>query len=246
MPIISKCCICNITLSPDKAIKCDKCKNLLHSACSGLSESEVHCIINKERRIIYHCDECNKCQSELLDLKQLLVSLKSEIDELKNARSQIQNTNFETLMDDHYEDIIQEINERQLRKGNIIVYGAMENNNAKQDIQQVQEVLAQIDPIVSDIQFSAFRLGKFDPNNIKPSPIKVILKDEYVRNIVIKSSQLKRIEAFKHLSISFDRTPKQISYYRKIKKQLDERVANGETNLKIKYVRGIPKIINLN
>ena len=46
--------------------------------------------------------------------------------------------------------------------------------------------------------------------------------------------------------MAFDGTPRQISYYTELKEQLNARIDKGEQNLKIKYVQGVPKIVNLN
>ncbi|KAB0801335.1 hypothetical protein PPYR_05689 [Photinus pyralis] len=87
MPTINKCFICNNALDSDREIKCDKCGNHIHSTCAGLSQSELKCFSNKNRKLAYHCDECNKENSEISEIKQLILSLKAEIDELKSARS---------------------------------------------------------------------------------------------------------------------------------------------------------------
>ncbi|KAB0801859.1 hypothetical protein PPYR_04045 [Photinus pyralis] len=218
MPTINKCFICNNALDSDREIKCDKCGNHIHSTCAGLSQSELKCFSNKNRKLAYHCDECNKENSEI------------------------------TLIPDNlFEDVVYEINQRQIRKRNLIVYGVPENNIIQQDRQQINETLSKLDPAINDPQFSTHRLGRFDHTNTRPRPIKVVLEEEqFVRNYVLKSSQLRSMPLYKHISLSFDRTPRQINYYRKIKKQLDERIAAGESNLKIKYIREVPTIVSLN
>lgn len=47
--------------------------------------------------------------------------------------------------------------------------------------------------------------------------------------------------------LSSDKTPKEMQYYKEVKKELEERKNNGEENITIKFVNNIPKIVeNLN
>ena len=51
---------------------------------------------------------------------------------------------------------------------------------------------------------------------------------------------------FKNIKISFDRTPRQQEVYKQLKAQLNDRLVKGESNLKIRYFNGTPKIVSLN
>lgn len=91
------------------------------------------------------------------------------------------------------------------------------------------------------------RLGKYDATKNNPRPIKISLRDEAtVHNFIRKAKTLRDRETFKNVNISLDRTPRQIEYYRTVKNELIQRSSEGETNLQIKYVRGIPKIVSVN
>ena len=94
---------------------------------------------------------------------------------------------------------------------------------------------------------NAIRIGKFVATKGTPRPLKVMVNEEsVVHDIILKARNLKNTDNYKNINISLDRTPRQIELYRTVKKQFNERIAAGETNLKIKYVRGVPKIVNLN
>ncbi|CAH2009568.1 unnamed protein product [Acanthoscelides obtectus] len=78
-------------------------------------------------------------------------------------------------------------------------------------------------------------------------PMKITLGDEDdVRACIKSASNLKRSNVFSRTSISFDRTPRQILHYKKLKQEMEERSARGEDGLKIKYVRGVPRIVSEN
>ena len=88
-------------------------------------------------------------------------------------------------------------------------------------------------------------MGRYRENSNRP--LKVVMENEDQVYCVIKSSTTLRASGtWANISFSFDRTPRQIEHYRRVKSTLQERISNGETNLKIKYVNGCPKIITLN
>nr|CAI5820456.1 unnamed protein product [Callosobruchus analis] len=45
---------------------------------------------------------------------------------------------------------------------------------------------------------------------------------------------------------SFDRTPRQIEYFKKVKHELEDRCSKGETGLKIKFIREFTEFIQTN
>jgi len=44
--------------------------------------------------------------------------------------------------------------------------------------------------------------------------------------------------------IASDKTPKQREYFQNLCKELNERRSNGESNLSIKYYKGVPSIVS--
>lgn len=89
------------------------------------------------------------------------------------------------------------------------------------------------------------RLGIFNPSRARP--IKVCLNDEkIVYNYLRKSNILRNTRTLKNIYISSDRTPRQREQYRNVKNELRRRQEAGETNIKIKYVKSVPKIVTLN
>nr|CAI5826218.1 unnamed protein product [Callosobruchus analis] len=92
---------------------------------------------------------------------------------------------------------------------------------------------------------SVRRIGRYDSNKNSSRPVKVTLASPVeVHELLRKTPMLKGSEAFKRISIFADKTPRQMEYYKKLKRELEERIGNGETNIKIKYWNGTPKIVN--
>ncbi|CAH2021030.1 unnamed protein product [Acanthoscelides obtectus] len=204
-----------------------------------------------KRLLKFYCDDCllgirlvPKLNQKVDNLIEELEKLKKESPPPAQSSSQIE-----------YEEVLQEIEERNRRKQNIIIFGLTEDQSrTKQeqiahDTQEVKSILQTLSTEI-DTNVRLFRLGKFDPTKDRPRPVKVSLRNNQDVLLCIKNSaKLTRRSGNRNtrISISTDRTPKQQEFYRKVKHELDQRIAAGEKNIRIKYVHGLPKIVaNLN
>ncbi|CAH1968479.1 unnamed protein product [Acanthoscelides obtectus] len=183
----------------------------------------------------------------LSDLRALVISLQEEINALKSTRTDT--AQISPSID--YEDIIQEIDDRQSRKKNLIIFGVQESadqSNAQKrahDNEQVKKILQVLDRDVNADSIKPIRLGPIKAGIMRP--MKITLGDEDdVRACIKSASNLKRSNVFSRTSISFDHTPRQILNYKKLKQEMEERSARGEDGLKIEYVRGVPRIVSEN
>jgi hypothetical protein len=80
-------------------------------------------------------------------------------------------------------------------------------------------------------------LGKYNGSN---RPIKVILdSEEQAMNILRSKLKL----SSQHIKMFGDQTIMQRDTFRELKQELIDRKSRGETDISIKYVRGVPKII---
>ncbi|KAK9751524.1 hypothetical protein QE152_g4934 [Popillia japonica] len=87
------------------------------------------------------------------------------------------------------------------------------------------------------------RLGRFIQSSTRPQPIKATLGAESeVHDLIRHAKHLKSQANFASISLRYDRTPRQQKLYEELRDQLNERVANREQNLKIRYHDGSPKI----
>lgn len=147
------------------------------------------------------------------------------------------------------EDIIHEINDRSSRARNIVLHNIPESRHADPHMKKDHD-LDNLKSIFGSIQFHTesftfFRLGKSAGK--KPRPIKVIFKSQSEVISFFKSfSQVKIRDALPDLpdvTASRDRTTKEREHLGALRSSLAERTGNGEENLTIKYLNGIPKII---
>nr|CAH7733472.1 unnamed protein product [Callosobruchus chinensis] len=152
------------------------------------------------------------------------------------------------------EEVIQEISERNERKRNIIILGVPEQEQdhdsatrVAKDKTVVSNILRAVTPALAGLDVKPIRLGKPIPG--KHRLIKVTLKeDNQVIELLRAAKNLKGNPAYRSISIFPDRTPMQIDNYsyKKLKLELDQRTANGEQNLEIRYYKGSPRIVTLN
>ena len=249
----------------DSAVSCDGCKAAMHLQCTasstGLSKDEISRITRKRiRSLKIMCKKCDANLSQMLDVRAVIkaetmklleriAALEAQVQEV-SARK---NDDGNVLPPLQFEEIVCEINERNSRKKNVVIFNLAEppsNFNKDQRYSKEKSILAELfNSLSTDIptNVQSFRLGVSDTNRERPRPLKVTLPNEAdVLKIIKNAKKLKGLDKFKNISISFDRTPRQISYYQELKSELIERQNNGEMGLKIKYIHGVPKITSLN
>lgn len=133
---------------------------------------------------------------------------------------------------------------------NVIIYNVPEGNQRNPDDKKshVLDIVTRIHTILNlplpDI-ISFFRLGK---SGKKDRPIKFVFTD--VGNAMKLQKRFSAEELaqaddrFSEILTSRDRTQKERLLLNKLRQILDRRTKAGESNLTIKYVNGIPKIVN--
>nr|CAH7753523.1 unnamed protein product [Callosobruchus chinensis] len=118
------CYCCKKSGEDNKFVTCWLCKHVFYYTCVELSLSDIKAIKNKSN-INFTCETCKETAVTLADLKALVISLQEEVKELKANKHTIADQ-LSSSMD--YEEIIQEIQDRNSRKKNLIIYGLPENN----------------------------------------------------------------------------------------------------------------------
>nr|CAH7760257.1 unnamed protein product [Callosobruchus chinensis] len=213
---------------------CCVCRKTFYHACVNLTSSETR-LINSKKSVSWTCGKCDQMGGDINALKAAIVSLQNEIKTLstKNNKADLSNTQFE--------DIVQEVLERQNRRCNVIIFGLKEQSITSKDERlalEKSEVVKVLTHVTESVTVTNIRrLGKYDRNRTSARPVKVSLANaEQVSELIRKSQTLKNSEAFKHVSISTDKTPRQMDLYKAVKSELEERKKKGETNIKIKHV----------
>lgn len=195
----------------------------------------------------YLTEEQNKLKTDLLSIQKSNITLQNRIEKLEssireydhNTSSTETGTKMETC-----ENIITELNERSFRSRNLLISGIPEATSTDQMDRQIEDknsswkILRNINPDCPE-PIKVFRVGKRHPDKIRP--VKVCFGTQEPAIYILRNkSKLKNYDN----KIFSDQTPKQQAYMKCLKEELEARSKRGETNLIIKYVKGIPKIIS--
>lgn len=133
-----------------------------------------------------------------------------------------------------------ELEERERRKRNIMVFGLPESKSKEtsgrkeDDTQAVQNMLREIGVQVKPV--TSFRIGKVSDS---PRPLKVVLPDQSSAIEIMKRS---RDNKNGDVVIKPDLISNQIKYLNDLRTTLNARKSAGESNITIKYVNGRPVI----
>lgn len=113
-------------------------------------------------------------------------------------------------------------------------------NNTNSDNNQIKLILNELN--LNYIPTKLHRLGR--PTN-KDRPLKVtFLEVNYTFDILRAQSKLCSSSLWSNIKIASDRTEKQRKMMSNLRKELESRRNEGEKDIIIKYIKGIPTIIN--
>lgn len=224
------CIKCGSTDDSNSMLFCDSCNRNIHKKCSGLSASEIKVMELKGKRLLkFYCEDCMAGLLQVPKLLKLVDDLKSEVQTLKNNSFPVTNT-----ID---EEMLNEINERNKRSTNIMFHNVPDQRDDYNDIKAlITKALGECPAIVRHM-----RVGKKNKNGI--NSLKVVFSSPLdVMNILKNKFKLKGSNIY----VSPDLTPKQRSYEKNIREELNRRKSHGEVNLQLRYIHGVPKIISKN
>ena len=128
-------------------------------------------------------------------------------------------------------DILKEVDERRKRESDIII-GLRERGDVN-DLDLAKMLLSDILNCPADI-LSSLRIGK--PSDGKPKLLHLTLRDlKQVQAVLYSASGLKGNNQCKNVFLFPDRTPMEQEEFRKLRNELKERCANGESDV----IRGL-------
>lgn len=149
------------------------------------------------------------------------------------------------------EATIAEINERERRSRNVILYNLPESKNntasvrIEHDSNLISKIIAKFCPSDSEASFKSYRIGR--PLKDRSRPLKVIFKKSTVVMELCKnfspSDLVEQEPNLRDVGISRDRTPAERKYLQELRATLKEMTDSGEADLTIKFVNGVPKIV---
>lgn len=138
-----------------------------------------------------------------------------------------------------------EVLERVRRANNILIRGLPETNGDDTDRSIILDVVGRLDVTAVSEVSAVGRVGVVKDGY--PRPIKVGFRDSsHPRRILRDKKLLSQHPDYKSLIITDDKTPQQYRELQAARMELKAKRLAGETDLTIKYIKGIPTIVAVN
>ncbi|KAF0739497.1 Uncharacterized protein FWK35_00025852 [Aphis craccivora] len=197
--------------------------------------------------------DIQKLSSLIAELKVENTQLKDEINILKNKVKILESTESVVHSNSSLSQMLQEVSQRELCAHNALVYGLSESSStsAPQRISDdkiaLENTLGQYSSIIPKSTMKHVRLGRVRQDYIRPLKIIFQSKDEPI-NFIRGFTDAKLGGAMfpTNFRIFRDKTVYERGLLRSCHSELDHRAESGEAGLRIRYVNGVPKIIQDN
>lgn len=191
--------------------------------------------------------QTSQSYADVLKRQNETETLKSNLSKLEVAVNNIKSQEDLPGRRANIEPTIEELKERDKRACNVLFFGVAEsdmldkNERIRCESENIKNLIASIDINVQTDQIKVLRLGRYQPEKIRP--VKVIFESkETALRVLKRRTNLDRSRA---VYIKSDQTPMQRKYLKDLIRELESRTEKGETDLRIKYLNSMPKIIKV-
>ena len=229
-------------------IQCFLCKEFCHKQCCGHTVAQFNAC-RSTNFLQWTCDGCSdkevfvksQIEAKLDGIFQLLKVMTERLEYLeKNDKV----TKIEETIENKVQEYMQDKEERDKRKLNIIVVNIPESEKEsaeerkKDDRDKVRECLSKIpdvnvEEIDNPVRLGAFRIG----NNVRPRLLRMEVKTEATKKKVMKG--IYNLNANKRqdqrIFINNDSTPKEREKIKQLRDEVKLRTESGEVNLAVDY-----------
>ncbi|KAF5294523.1 hypothetical protein FQA39_LY13377 [Lamprigera yunnana] len=246
MPV--KCAMCpkkNATLDDSNAVKCSKCGLLYHPSCAKRAKINADgwvsfCCYSTAADEVNDLDENSRVLFKLIEAKfnglevkfngldskidNTLITVKEKLCELDDRVLKLEDNNVYLL-----ENVISEINKRNSKECNCIIYKLEDSENAvKKDIELFKKLLACCKKFKSGVD----------------RPLKVVFPNKDCLHWFFHNKKMIIEKSKKSIIITGDLTNAQRDFRNKVLSEIKLRREKGEDNLFMKYINGIPTIVS--
>lgn len=145
-----------------------------------------------------------------------------------------------------FENFYDEIKDRERRSSNIMVYNVEESSDQdvsatiNHDKSQVSKIF-HIMNINEDHISKVIRIGQVKKDSKRP--IKIILKERNQVSLILRNKH--KLKGKMNCVIDTDKTNLERSVCKKVHVEFKKRLEDGENNIKIRYIKGMPKILDM-
>ena len=229
-----------------KYIKCDVCEKSFHQQCTDMHKEAFDYVIKNNHRMTWSC-ECtpeaaevirsyyrlmkkvdkleNNLHEELKEVKEMIEANRLEISKLK-ANSQADNNSENVLPQIQHQPhtIIRELEERERRQNNLIIFGIPENTSEDfherqaSDENAVKKICEDIDVKIEETDIvKSFRLGKKLSGKNRPLLTNFSIPEK--KREVLKNKK-RLFEVSPSIKIAPDCTPQQREHDKKVYEEI--------------------------
>lgn len=186
-------------------------------------------------------DKLTSFEPRICESEKRIKLLEDEVKSLRSADNS--GSNLET--------VIEEFHDRERRSRNVILYNIPESKSKtlsvriEHDSKHISELTCHFGNLDLDYAFKSYRIGR--PSQDKVRPLKVVFRSvgavmDFCKNF--QQTGLRNLNSDLHsVSLSRDRTPTERKHLNELRDTLKARTDNGETDLTIKFLNGVPKIV---
>lgn len=234
------CKNCSQTVGGQPTIKCDGCRGVVHVSCTGLDgDTALRLTRSACKNFKIFCNSCNSTDDKFEQLKQFLSNLIDErIAALESKFCKV----TQTTSTEYFEEVVSEAMDRIHRSKNLILRNVPETGQAQDDESLACNVIRAVqgDRFVQPIAVS--RLGK--PVQGRQRLLKLSLSTESQAREILRNKRKLGETPYSRIFLHGDSTPKQQAYFKQLRAELQQRKDSGESHISIKYINGVPRIIN--
>lgn len=184
----------------------------------------------------------------LKGVEQETGSIKREMESMKNEMRKVENkSRVSTLTASgslSVEPAISEMQERERRACNLLLFGVPEKREDVREIRHEKErqvvagLIKQLDRDTPVDGLRFHRIGRFDDGKVRP--VKVIFP---TKEAAVRVLRLKNKLPAGNIYIKYDQTPAQREFLKGLMRELQQRKEGGEDDLRVRYRNGVPRII---
>lgn len=179
-------------------------------------------------------EDVNTLKNNINSLNETTKSLETKLSDINQTLKIPQSIHQPTTTPDQNE-IWQELQERQNRSNNVVLFNVPEKGDDGNDIATIMGILTNNPPTIT--RFS--RVGK--PNSKGARALKITLNSYNEAVALVRNrSKLKG----KNIFVNLDLTRKQQEFDKQVWTEFKDRVNMGE-NIQVKYTRGVPHIVSV-
>lgn len=191
--------------------------------------------------------EHTKFKQDMASLKECTIGAEQRIKTIEDEIGALKTSTASQLLPQElsYDGMINEINERSQREKNLIIYGIDEIHSKSSEERRCHD-MDQVNKLMQSVvldcakPLKVIRLGKYDANRVR------LIKVSFATSETPKTILRNKLSVYKDqpkIKIYADETPYQKKSMKNLRDELKRRTEAGEKDLIIKYIKGVPKII---